>query len=85
MTAEPEYLTVGEVAARLRVSTRSILANIKRGVLPAVRLERAYRIPASALDALRVVPAAPAPEPAPKAPRPKAKARTPRRRTRGTK
>ena len=51
--AEPlEYLTVAEVAARLRVTTRTVLGNVKRGIIPALRLNRAYRIPVAYLEAL---------------------------------
>ena len=53
---DPKYLTVGEVAELLRVTTRTVLSNIKQGRIPALRLDRAYRVPASALKALEVKP-----------------------------
>ena len=54
--SDPEYLTVAEVAELLRVTTRTVLSNIKQGRIPALRLDRAYRVPASALKALEVKP-----------------------------
>ena len=48
----PEYLTVAECAARLRVSPSLVRQRIRAGVIPTSPLTgRAIRIPASALDA----------------------------------
>lgn len=48
----PEYLTVAECAARLRVSPSLVRQRIRAGAIPTSPLTgRAIRIPASALDA----------------------------------
>jgi excisionase family DNA binding protein len=47
--AEERYLTVREVAERLRVSTATVYAAVKRGEIPHVRVSNVIRIPASAL------------------------------------
>ena len=52
-TAEPEnFLTVSEVAARLRVSAPTVYRRVQDGTLRAVRLSEngAIRIPRSALE-----------------------------------
>lgn len=49
--AEDSYLTVPEVAARLRVSNNTVRRMIAAGDLPAVRLGKQYRIEASQLQA----------------------------------
>ncbi len=47
---EPEYLTAAEAAARLGISLRTARRRIADGSLPSVRIGRAVRIPAAALD-----------------------------------
>ena len=52
LAEESEFLTVGEFAARLRVSEPTVYRRVRDGTLPIVRLTEngAIRIPASALD-----------------------------------
>ena len=52
VTHEVEFLTVSEVAARLRVSTPTVYRRVQDGTLPAVRLSQhgVIRIPCSALE-----------------------------------
>jgi excisionase family DNA binding protein len=52
METMPEYLTVTEVAVRLRVSEQTVRRWIGDGVLGAVRVGRVLRIPVTALDRL---------------------------------
>jgi excisionase family DNA binding protein len=47
---EPDYLTAAEAAARLGISLRTARRRIADGSLPSVRIGRAVRIPAGALD-----------------------------------
>jgi excisionase family DNA binding protein len=47
--APERYLTVREVAERLRVSTATVYAAVRRSEIPHVRVSNAIRIPASAL------------------------------------
>jgi excisionase family DNA binding protein len=47
---EPEYLTAAEAAVRLGISLRTARRRIADGSLPSVRIGRAVRIPAAALD-----------------------------------
>jgi excisionase family DNA binding protein len=47
-TAE-HFLTVREVAERLRLSTDTVYEAVKRGEIPHVRVSNAIRIPASAI------------------------------------
>jgi excisionase family DNA binding protein len=47
---DPEYLTAAEAAARLGISLRTARRRIADGSLPSVRIGRAVRIPAAALD-----------------------------------
>jgi excisionase family DNA binding protein len=55
ITVPPErLLTVGEVAALLRVSTATIYAMCKRGELPAVRVSNSIRIVVTAIRELLV-------------------------------
>lgn len=42
---EPQYVTVGEVATVLRLSTRTIIRQCNEGAIPHVRVGREYRIP----------------------------------------
>jgi excisionase family DNA binding protein len=46
----PDYLTATEAAARLGISLRTARRRIADGSLPSVRIGRAVRIPAGALD-----------------------------------
>lgn len=52
MTREFEnvYLTVGEVAAMLRVSPMTVYRRINAGELPAVRIGRSFRVREEDLD-----------------------------------
>ncbi|MDR1393246.1 MAG: helix-turn-helix domain-containing protein [Bifidobacteriaceae bacterium] len=50
MGAKPEFLTVSEVAASLRVSDMTIYRLIAAGGLPALKVGRSFRIPADALN-----------------------------------
>jgi len=47
---EPDYLTAAETAIRLGISLRTVRRRIADGSLPSVRIGRAVRIPAAALD-----------------------------------
>jgi excisionase family DNA binding protein len=47
---EPDYLTAAEAAARLGISLRTVRRRIADASLASVRLGRAVRIPAAALD-----------------------------------
>lgn len=47
---EPDYLTAAEAAVRLGISLRTARRRIADGSLPSVRIGRAVRIPAAALD-----------------------------------
>ncbi|HYN47898.1 MAG TPA: helix-turn-helix domain-containing protein [Candidatus Nanopelagicales bacterium] len=47
---EPDYLTAADAAARLGISLRTARRRIADGSLPSVRIGRAVRIPAAALD-----------------------------------
>jgi excisionase family DNA binding protein len=47
---EPEYLTAAVAAARLGISLRTVRRRIADGSLATVRIGRAVRIPATALD-----------------------------------
>lgn len=47
---EPDYLTAAEAATRLGISLRTARRRIADGSLPSVRIGRAVRIPAAALD-----------------------------------
>jgi excisionase family DNA binding protein len=46
----PDYLTAAEAAARLGISLRTVRRRIADGSLATVRIGRAVRIPATALD-----------------------------------
>lgn len=48
----PEFLTVHEVAKRLRVHPATVRRWINEGVIPATRVGRDYRIPADSIEAL---------------------------------
>jgi excisionase family DNA binding protein len=47
---EPDYVTAAEAAARLGISLRTVRRRIADGSLPSVRIGRAVRIPAAALE-----------------------------------
>lgn len=55
MSDEPEMLLVGEVARRLRLSTRTVYRLVKEGTLPSVKIGHSLRIPAKELDRRMVV------------------------------
>lgn len=48
----PEFLTVAEAAAVLRVQKRTLYAAIRKGQIPAIRVGREYRIPRTFLTAI---------------------------------
>ena len=48
----PTYLTVDEVAARLRMQRRTVTKLVAEGVIPAVRLGKLYRFDADKIAAL---------------------------------
>ncbi len=48
--SEPKYLGAAEAASRLGISLRTVRRRIADGSLPSVRIGRAVRIPAAALD-----------------------------------
>jgi excisionase family DNA binding protein len=50
--ADPQLLTVPQVAERLQVTAQTIRNWIDHGTLPAVRIGRAFRVRRSDLDAL---------------------------------
>jgi excisionase family DNA binding protein len=47
---QARYMTVGEVAAVLRVSTMTVYRLINAGQLPAVRIGRSFRVREEELD-----------------------------------
>ena len=51
MPQEPEFLTVKEVAERLRVSPEVVQARIRGGTLKAARIGKEYRIRHEDFDA----------------------------------
>ncbi len=54
--ADMRFLTVGEVAGLMRVSTMTVYRLVHSGELPAVRFGRSFRIPESAVVAAVEVP-----------------------------
>jgi excisionase family DNA binding protein len=46
------FLTVGEVAQMMRVSTMTVYRMVHSGELPAIRFGRSFRIPESAVVAM---------------------------------
>ena len=48
--AEVRFLTVAEVAAMMRVSKMTVYRLVHSGELPAIRVGRSFRVPASAVD-----------------------------------
>ena len=52
--SEAHFLTIAEVAAKMRVSKMTVYRLVHSGELPAVRFGRSYRVPKSAVtDALQ--------------------------------
>lgn len=49
---QTHYVTISEAAERLALSTKTVRRLIARGELPALRIGRSIRIPATALDTL---------------------------------
>lgn len=47
-----DYLSLNEVAARLGVSVKTARRRVSDGTLPAVRIGRLIRVPASALESV---------------------------------
>lgn len=54
---DPPFLTVSEVAGRLRVSTMTVYRLINAGQLPAVRVGRSFRLRPRDLDGYLAGPA----------------------------
>jgi len=50
--AQMRFLTVGEVAEMMRVSTMTVYRLVHSGELPAVRFGRSFRIPESAVSSI---------------------------------
>lgn len=48
--AGAKFLTVAEVAAIMRVSKMTVYRLVHSGELPALRVGRSFRVPASAVD-----------------------------------
>ena len=48
--AQVQFLTVAEVAARMRVSKMTVYRLVHSGELPAARVGRSFRVPRSALE-----------------------------------
>jgi excisionase family DNA binding protein len=49
-TGKPDFLTVREVTAKLRMSRSAVYLALLRGDIPSVRIGRTYRIPAAWLE-----------------------------------
>ena len=49
---EPEHYTTAEVAEKLRITPDGVAKQIKRGLLPAIRVGRRWLIPKETLDAM---------------------------------
>lgn len=50
--SQMRFLTVGEVAQMMRVSTMTVYRLVHSGDLPAVRFGRSFRIPESAVSSI---------------------------------
>ena len=50
--SQMRFLTVGEVAEMMRVSTMTVYRLVHSGELPAVRFGRSFRIPESAVSSI---------------------------------
>ena len=50
--SQMRFLTVGEVAEMMRVSTMTVYRLVHSGGLPAVRVGRSFRIPESAVSSI---------------------------------
>ncbi|WP_102509487.1 helix-turn-helix domain-containing protein [Sanguibacter massiliensis] len=48
--ARPAFLTVGEVADAMRVSRMTVYRLVHAGEMPAIRVGKSFRVPASALE-----------------------------------
>ncbi|MGP7959621.1 helix-turn-helix domain-containing protein [Sanguibacter sp. A247] len=48
--ARPAFLTVAEVADAMRVSRMTVYRLVHAGELPAIRVGKSFRVPASALE-----------------------------------
>ncbi len=48
--SDANFLTVAEVAARMRVSKMTVYRLLHSGEMPAVRVGRSYRVPEAAVD-----------------------------------
>ena len=48
--SEAQFLTVAEVAARMRVSKMTVYRLVHGGELPAARVGRSFRVPRRAVD-----------------------------------
>ena len=48
--SEAQFLTIAEVAARMRVSKMTVYRMVHAGELPAVRVGRSFRVPESAVQ-----------------------------------
>lgn len=49
-TARPSFLTVAEVADAMRVSRMTVYRLVHAGEMPAIRVGKSFRVPASALE-----------------------------------
>jgi excisionase family DNA binding protein len=52
VASEPEFYTVQEVAARLRLSRKTVYRLVERGEIRAIKIGDNYRIPREALEAI---------------------------------
>ncbi|MFN8088000.1 MAG: helix-turn-helix domain-containing protein [Mycobacterium sp.] len=52
----PQFVTVAEVAAQMRVSKMTVYRMLHNGELPAVRVGRSFRVPKKAFDELLASP-----------------------------
>jgi excisionase family DNA binding protein len=50
--SQMRFLTVGEIAEMMRVSTMTVYRLVHSGELPAVRFGRSFRIPESAVSSI---------------------------------
>jgi len=48
--ARPSFLTVAEVADAMRVSRMTVYRLVHAGEMPAIRVGKSFRVPASALE-----------------------------------
>ncbi|CAH0232670.1 DNA-binding protein [Plantibacter flavus] len=57
-TADVRFLTVAEVAEMMRVSKMTVYRLVHSGELPAIRFGKSFRVPETAVDAVRQRPVA---------------------------